>query len=582
METKPVDQDRIDIKKTKGAWKRLIKVFPKCHLPVVWLIAYIILSVGIINIGLDETEYTAQLFAGDTSAALVGKLIVIIIINLVGSGLLVYVRGLTSARIDRNMRITLMDKITRLPMSYFKDENPRDEIYRISSNAIFVDSSIMLFLIPTATCLYSMANVVSRVFKYDWRLTLVMLGLIPLNILVAFIFGRINFFLSKRDTQVNTRLTRKLAELITNIPLAKAFAKEEAETERGKEHIDRLYRLNIKSSWLMQFRDVSEAIVHTLQTVAICVVGLLLIGGGTITKRAWISFFLFSTVFSNSITELMMYWQNIKTIQGGADPLCRVMEAKEENYDGEPCEELHGNLELSNVCFRYVEEKPVLKGLSCTFPDNSVTALLGMSGCGKTTLTHLINRLYDPESGSICVNGKNISDYALADYRKQFVVVSQNSMIFSGTVRENLNYGNSSQDEQRMYDALRLAGAYDFVMAMEGGLDAEIAEYGSNLSGGQKQRLAMARALMSDAHYLILDEPVAAMDAIATRELLDGLQNVVKDRCAIIISHTDAILSLADRAVVVENGVLAAEGPIEEVAEKNAFLRTLMGKEAAV
>ncbi|MBR0136178.1 MAG: ATP-binding cassette domain-containing protein, partial [Clostridia bacterium] len=186
------------------------------------------------------------------------------------------------------------------------------------------------------------------------------------------------------------------------------------------------------------------------------------------------------------------------------------------------------------------------------------------------------------ESGSICVNGKDISDYALADYRKQFVVVSQNSMIFSGTVRENLSYGNSSQDEQRMYDALRLAGAYDFVMAMEGGLDAEIAEYGSNLSGGQKQRLAMARALMSDAHYLILDEPVAAMDAIATRELLDGLQNVVKDRCAIIISHTDAILSLANRAVVVENGVLAAEGPIEEVAEKNAFLRTLMGKEAAV
>lgn len=582
MEKGTVDQDRIDIRSSKGIWKRLIKIYPKCRLPWIWLAAFLVLQLGVIHIGLDETAYTAELFAGDTSAALLTKLIIVIIINVIGSSILIYVKNLTSARISRNMRIVLSEKVLRLPLSYFKDENPRDAVYNLVNKAIFVEASIMLFIIPTASCIYRMASVVTRIFNYDWRLSLVMLGIIPLNVLTAFLFGRVNYFLSKRDTQLNTRLTRKLAELITNIPLAKAFAKEDAETANGKELIDRLYKVNIKSSWLTQFRDISDALVSLIQSVAICLVGLALIGGSAITKRAWVSFFLFSGVFSNAVRELMAYWQNIKTIQGGADAICLVMEAKEENMEGAPCESLKGDIRIESLDFGYTEDKPVLKGLACEFPDNTVTALLGPSGCGKTTLTHLVNRLYEPDGGGISIGGRSIYDYALADYRRQFVVVSQNSLVFSGTIRENVLYGNKPVSDERIIDSLKAAGAYDFVMSMEGGLDAELDEYGSNLSGGQRQKLAMARALVSDAHYLILDEPVAAMDAIATAELMYALKSVVRDRCAIIISHTDAVLDIADRVVIIEDGALACEGGIAEAEEKSAFLKALIGKAAVV
>ena len=475
MEKGTVDQDRIDIRSSKGIWKRLIKIYPKCRLPWIWLAAFLVLQLGVIHIGLDETAYTAELFAGDTSAALLTKLIIVIIINVIGSSILIYVKNLTSARINRNMRIVLSEKVMRLPLSFFKDENPRDAVYNLVNKAIFMQASIMLFIIPTASCIYRMASVVTRIFNYDWRLSLVMLGIIPLNVLTAFLFGRVNYFLSKRDTQLNTRLTRKLAELITNIPLAKAFAKEDAETANGKELIDRLYKVNIKSSWLTQFRDISDALVSLIQSVAICLVGLALIGGSAITKRAWVSFFLFSGVFSNAVRELMMYWQNIKTIQGGADAICLVMEAEEENMEGEPCKSLKGDIRIESLDFGYTEDKPVLKGLACEFPDNTVTALLGPSGCGKTTLTHLVNRLYEPDGGGISIGGRSIYDYALADYRRQFVVVSQNSLVFAGTIRENVLYGNKPVSDERIIDSLKAAGAYDFVMSMEGGLDAELA-----------------------------------------------------------------------------------------------------------
>lgn len=578
METRPVDMDKVEIQRTKGVWTRLLKVFLKCRLPIFWLALYILLDVGVVNIGLNETEYTAQLFAGDTSVELVTKLIVVILINSLSSGLLVYVSGITGARIDRNMRMVLLNKISHLPMSYFQDENPRDEVYRIANNAIFVQSTVMLFILPMATCLYRMASVVSRIFTYDWRLSMVMLGLIPLNLLVAFIFGRVNFFLARRETTINTRLTRKLAEMITNIPLAKAFAKEESETERGQAYIDRLYRLNVKSSWLSQLKNFSDSLLHMILSVAICLVGLLLIGRGEITKRAWISFFLFSSVFSGAVTEIIIYWQNIKTIQGGADALCRVMEAKEEDYSGEPCPTLHGDIEIQDLHFSYTEDKPVLTGLSCHFPDNAITALLGESGCGKTTLTHLINRLYAPNSGEIRIGGKDVSAYALGEYRKQFVVVSQSSMLFSGTIRENLSYGQGQPTDEALYEALKKAGAYEFVMAMPGGLDGVLTEYGGNLSGGQKQRLALARAMLSDAHYLILDEPVAAMDAIATADLLETLRRVATGRCVIIISHTDAALKVADHVVLIQDGVLDEEGATEDVAGHNPFLLALKGK----
>ena len=582
MNKKANNPDQIKIKHRKGTWKRFIKLFPKCRLPWVFIIIFAVLNFGLVNIGISETDYTAELFAGDTSMALLTRLIGIIIINLVCSNLTVFMRQITSARINRNMRGVLLSKVMRLPMSYFKDEDPREAIYRITNNAVVIDSTLMVVLFPLATALYKSFSVFGKVFTYDWRLSVILLAFIPIQLFIGFIFGRINYSIRERETSIKSTLTQKLAELVTNIPLAKAFAKEKKETENGEEITNRLYKINIKSSWLSQFQDLSTTVVDLAQSVIIVLVGILLLKNAEIAKRAWIAFFMFSSIFSGAVSEVIIYWNNLKIIQGGADRVAEIMDAPEENYSGEECENLNGTLKIENVHFGYNEDNTVLDSINCEFRDNCVTALLGVSGCGKTTLVNLITRLYEPQNGKITINGKSITDYALNAYRNQFVVVSQQSMLFSGTIRENVCYGNGTVSDQALEDALKKAGAYDFVSKLPNGVDTVLEEYANNLSGGQKQRLAVSRALLSDAHYIILDEPAASMDAVAAAELMEILKNISKNRCMIIIAHSAAVLPLAERVAVIENGVITAQGEISDVMKTNAFLREFAGKKGSV
>lgn len=570
------DRDNIRIRHKKGTWLRFFKTLLKCRLPWGWLAVYLVLYFGFITVGVDVTDRTAQLFSGDVSTQLVASLIGLMILNILGEALTGFVKAVVSARTNRNMRGSVLKKVLRLPLGFFKEENPRETIYRIVNNSIVVDSTIMLFIIPLGGGLYTMIQVFTRVFRYDWRLSLIMLIFVPLVLFIAFLFGRISFSISEQDSGLLASLTQRLSEMMTNIPLAKAFAKESVEEEKGEALTARLYKIDIKSNWFDQFQNLSQTIVSLLQAAAITITGVLLIKDGSLDRRAWVSFFMFSGVFMTAVSDLTVLWNNIKIIQGNADRLSEIMNAEEEPKNGAPCGRLSGDIIMEQVRFGYTDEQIVLDGISCRFPANSVTALLGVSGCGKTTIANLITRLYQPQGGTIRIGGKDISAYTLDDYRKNFSVVSQNAMLFSGTIRENVLYGNENVTEQQLTDAMKHAGAYDFVMNLSGGLEAKLEEYGNNLSGGQRQRLAMARALLSDTPFLILDEPVASMDAVAVSEMMEILALQAKQRCVIVIAHTPAVLKLAQHVIVIENGRIEFEGNVDEAMQNSSFVKDFM------
>ncbi len=543
------------------------------------LAVYLVMDVAKVNLGINETDYTAQLYAGDTSAGLVLKLILVIVINLLVGNLFNFVEWMTRERMNQNMRNALIKKIMRLPMSYFKRENPREAIYRIVDNAEVMSLTVLLFILPLFTAVYTSFAVFKRVFKYDWRLSVILLVFIPIRVVLTVVFGRVNYSISQRGNAVKATLTSRLAEMITNIPLAKAFGKEKREAEKGTELTARLYHISIKSGWLGQLEDLSKAVVNMARAAVMTLVAAFLLRDGAITTRAWVSFFMFSSIFSDAVNSFLLYWNNVKVLQGRAERIAEIMDAPEEDLSGEPCVDLRGDLELQNVRFGYEDGQTVLNGVNCVFPDNCVTALLGVSGCGKTTLANLLMRLYTPQEGEITVAGRPVNGYALRDYRKQFVMVSQDGMLFSGTIRQNVCYGNGKVSDEELVRALKQARAYDFVMSMPEGLDTRVEEYGKNLSGGQRQRLTLARALLSKARYFILDEPTSAMDAIAAGELLETLRESARDRCIIIIAHTPAVLSLVQRVVVVEDGVVSAQGTVDEASKTSQFLRSFCGAE---
>lgn len=574
---KTVNPDKINLKHEKGVWMKFIKMCLKSRLPWIWILLYLIVDIGVINIGISETELTAELFAGNVSSQLVTSLIIVIIINTLGSSVSVMIHQLTEARFNRNARQVAVEKVMKLPMSFFNEDNPREAILRIVTNTKAVGNTFVLFILPGITGLYSLFAVVRKIYYYDIRLTLILIVFIPIVLFISYLSGRINYSLNNTDKKIMSILTEQLSELVINIPLAKAFAKEKYEEKRGGELSDRYYKLNIKSSWLGQVFDMSFSLLDLIQNLCIIFAGLFLLKNEQIEMKSWIAFFLFSGVFTTKITELRMVWNNVKTIQGGAERMAEILDAPNEENLGTNTNNFNGSIEVKDLSFGYVENKPVLKGINCTFEKGKATALIGVSGCGKSTLVNLINRIYKPECGEISIDGINIQDYELNHFRKQFSFISQDIMLFSGTIRENLCYGQTrTYSDEELFEVLKKVHAYDFVMKLENKLDEKLSEYGDNLSGGQRQRLALARVLLDDAPYMILDEAFANMDAISTMEVLDVLKENVKDKTMIVIAHSSKILELVSDVIVIENGVVSACGSIEEVKNTSQFMKDFM------
>jgi len=574
---KSVNQDKIEFHSEKGIWKKFFVFLFKSHLPWGWIVLYLVAEIGVINIGLDETAYTAQLFAGDLSAKLVSQLIFVMIVNGIGGSVVILIRQLTNARFDRNARQAALNKIMHLPMSFFKEENPRETITRIVTNTQAVGNTFVLFVLPGITGIYSIYAVLKKVSYYDQRLVLTLIGFIPLTILIGFVTGRINYSLNHTDKKLYALLTEQLSELITNIPLAKAFAKEKYEEKRSSDLCERLYHINIKGSWLGQIGDLSFSVLTLIQEFVIILVGLFLLGNENIELKAWIAFYMFSGVLMTNIQSLLLVWQNVKTIQGGAKRITEIMDTPFEINQGQCIDDFHGTITFDDVHFQYKDQTPVLSGINCSFAKGKATALLGVSGCGKSTIVNLIDRIYMPQSGTITIDGVNIQDYELEHYRKHFSFISQDIMLFSGTIKENLCYGLSKvYSDEELWDVLKKVQAYDFVQKLPGQLYEEIGEYGNTLSGGQRQKLALARVLLDDAPYMILDEATASMDMIGIREVLTLLKTYANHRTIIAIAHSPEILTLVQDVIIIENGCVSAQGSLEEVKKTNQFLKDFM------
>ncbi|MDO5410809.1 MAG: ABC transporter ATP-binding protein [Lachnospiraceae bacterium] len=573
----------------KGTWKRFLKLVAKSHLPYVLIVLYVIADLLLINVGISETDVTAQLFAGDTSVGLIMRLVTVMIINIALANLVVLLRQLTDTRIKRNARLSVWNKLLHIPMSFFKDEGPQEAITRVVNNASAVGTTLILVVIPLATSAYGIIASLLKVFSYDPRLSAILLAFVPVNIFLAFVTGRLKRSVSRDGTDVTALLTKHISELITNIPLAKAFHKEKYEEERGNKEFDELYKINIRSGWIDKVGELAFSVSDLLQTIVIVVLGVILLRNESITRRAWVSFFMFSSVVAGHVQNLIVYWHNSKNIQGIIARAAEIMDAETEDSredSGEDSGEgsgtldaagISGDIKVSGVAFSYDEDKPILSDITCTFEEGRITALIGKSGSGKTTLVNLIDRIYEPDAGEITIGETGIKEYDIWSYRKQFAVVPQNVMLFSGSIRENICFGpGRDMDDREMSDIIHKVGLDVLINDLPEGIETDIGERGERLSGGQKQKIAIARMILSGANYIILDESAASMDTVSVGEIRELLKTHLKGKTVIMIAHGPRLLSLADNAVVIDNGSVAACGSMQDVCKKNAFCRAVM------
>jgi ATP-binding cassette subfamily B protein AbcA/BmrA len=564
----------------KGAIKRFFRMLQKARLPYLWLMVYIIISAVLSNVGISVTEYTAKMFAGYVGfVTIILPFLIFQLLSMIIGSISGILSGLCVARIDRNFRYMVWTKIVRLPLTFYDKNDPKELISRITTDISSVSGLIMRVFLPIVTTGYTILITIKKIGSYDRQLMLTLIVTLPFNILIAFIVGKLKFGISDKVNRKNAVLTQTIAERTNQAMLIKSFTNEEKEYETGKQKIEELYNTNMMNTWVTSLTTPMYTVVGMMQFIVIVMVGRGFYSNGALSLLEWIAYFGFANSIVNILTSYCGYWTTLKNSQGATNRIAGIMEMLEEEHQkGEQVEAFSGDIKLENITYSY-GEKMVLKDTSLTLPAGKITAIIGPSGSGKTTILNLIDRLYPWESGKITIGGKDITQYGLQSYRESLAYVTQENVMLSGTIRENLLFGiHHPVEEEELNRVCRLAFIEEFIASLPERYETRVGEDGSTLSGGQKQRIAFARALLKKPEYLLMDEATAAMDMNAKDNIWEGIAQVMKNKTVITVAHDKQTVLKADYIVVIEKGKVIDAGTRDEMKAHCTYFQELLGE----
>jgi len=473
-------------------------------------------------------------------------------------------------RIVTNLRNKLYEQIQRQSLAFFTQHPTGVLMSRITNDVASIQaasSEAVTSLIKDTVTLISLIGVV---FYTDWKLAVVATVVFPLAIYPISTLGK-KMRKVATSTQVTMgTLTSLLQETISGTRIVKAFGMEKYENERFAAENERLFKLNMKT---VSVNAISHPLMEFLGSLGIAAV--IFYGGynvvhGNSTPGTFFSFLAALLMLYEPVKRLVNVNNTIQQGIAGADRVFSIID-RVPDIDDKPgaraLPPITRSIDIENVDFRY-EKTPVLKNISLSIKAGEVVAFVGMSGGGKTTLVNLIPRFYDVSSGRILIDGQDIRDVTMQSLRSQIAIVTQQTILFNDTVKNNIAYGDIERTQDDIINAAKAANAHDFIMKLPQQYDTNIGELGTKLSGGEKQRISIARALLKDAPILILDEATSSLDTEAEIEVQEALDNLMKGRTTLVIAHRLSTIRNADRIIALVNGEIVEEGTHESLLAK--------------
>ncbi len=566
--------------KDRGSMGRFFRMLQKARLPYLWILAYIAITALLTNVGISVTEYTAELFAGNVNfGTVVLPFLAFTLLSQLINSVSKIMSNLCVARIDRNIRKMIWSKTVRLPLRYYEKNKPKEMISRITTDITAISQLIMQVFVAILTSAYTLVITLGKIGSYDQKLMIALIAVLPLNLVIAFVMGKMKFGVLDLVNQKNAELTQTIAEKTNNLLLVKSYGKEEKELQTGQEKMKGFYKSSILNAWL-GFATPMYALVGAMQFIVIVMVGRSFYSSGALTLTQWIAYYGFAVNIVNQLSAYCVYWTTFKGSQGATRRVAQIMEEMEEDIEnGEHVEHLCGDIELREVDFSY-EDKLLFDKLNLKIPAGRVTALIGPSGSGKTTLLNLVERMYPVSGGKILFGGEDTARYSLKSFRSEISYVTQESTLFAGTLRDNILFGIKREvTDEELEKVCTDAEIMDFIREQPEGFLADVGEQGEKLSGGQKQRIAFARALLKQSDYLFMDEATAAMDIRGKDQVWKSVKRHMEGKTVLMVAHDRQTVQKADYIIVMHNGRIICQGEPEEVYAENTYYRELIGSE---
>ena len=481
-------------------------------------------------------------------------------------------------RVGRDLRDEAFSHIQKLPLRYL-DTHPRgDMVSRVVSDVdTFADGLLMGFT-QLFTGVMTIAGTLILMLSINWKIALVVICITPVSLLVANFIAQKTFSMFQLQTKIRGEQTATIEETLGNLKVVKAFGHENASMEQFDEVNNRMEKCSLRAIFFSSLVNPSTRFVNSLVYAGVGLVGALVAINGGITVGVLSIFLNYANQYTKPFNEISGV---VTELQNALACAARVFELIEEPAQSEDPQkavspgELAGAVEIRNLSFSYTPEKPLLQGLQLSVRPGQRVAIVGPTGCGKTTFINLLMRFYDPDAGEICLDGIDTMKMNRGSLRKNVGMVLQDTWLHSGTVRENIAMGKSDASEEEIIAAARQAHAHSFIMRLPNGYDTVIGESGGTLSQGQKQLLCIARVMLCLPPMLFLDEATSSIDTRTELHIQKAFDTMMQGRTSFIVAHRLSTIQEADIILVMRNGTIVEQGTHDDLLKKRGFYSEL-------
>ncbi len=530
----------------------------------------------------DAIDYMVE---GDVDFASVFKYIYILL-ALIAAGtlfqwLLTACTNSLTFRTVRDLRNQLFEHINKLPLKYLDSQQQGDITARISSDMDQVSEGLLQGFTQLFSGVLTIVATIGILFYLNWIIALVVLVLTPLSLFVASFITKRSHSTFAAQAVKRGEVSGYVEEIFTGHKLVQAFCQENSQKQVFNVHNQELYKTGFKSQFYGALVNPCTRFVNNLVYASVGVVGALIAlwADAPMSLSAGMLFtcLMYANQYTKPFNEITGVITEIQSATAAAKRIFRVLDEPQETSDdnNEVLENCDGSLKIDDVYFSYIADRPLIQGLNLDVKQGQRIAIVGPTGCGKTTLINLLMRFYDVNQGSISMSGKDIRTITRKSLRDNYGMVLQDSWLFEGTIKENIAYGKNDASDEEIINAAKLANAHDFIDKFPDRYDTMLTENGDNLSQGQKQLLCIARIMLTHPPMLILDEATSSIDTRTEMKIQDAFYNLMQGRTSFIVAHRLSTIRECDVILVMKDGNIIEQGNHEELLAKHGFYYTL-------